>query len=173
LRMRPPTPVPVTVDRSTPCSAASLRTSGVTYGPSADGAGAGAAGCSATGWGPGPGRARAAAREPEPEPGPEPGAPLSIRINEVESNGGTPADWVELKNRSAGPVNVSGWKILDGDPAHVLLDDSEHDDLLFTGSGGKGPFRRVLMGSVSTTLLREASCPVVIVPRGSGEGASS
>src|SRR6185312_15493065 len=32
LRMRPPTPVPVSDDRSTPRSAASLRTSGVTYG---------------------------------------------------------------------------------------------------------------------------------------------
>lgn len=61
--------------------------------------------------------------------------------------------------------------VLDGDPAVVLLDDSEHDDVLFTGSGAKGPFRRVLLGSVSTTLLREAACPVVIVPRGSGEGS--
>src|SRR4051812_18080969 len=31
LRIRPPTPEPVTVDRSTSCWAASLRTSGVTY----------------------------------------------------------------------------------------------------------------------------------------------
>ena len=30
LRIRPPTPVPVTEDRSTECSAASLRTNGVT-----------------------------------------------------------------------------------------------------------------------------------------------
>ena len=35
LRIRPPTPVPVTAARSMPCSAASLRTSGVTYGLSA------------------------------------------------------------------------------------------------------------------------------------------
>lgn len=63
--------------------------------------------------------------------------------------------------------------VLDGDPAFALLEDSEHDDLLFTGSGGKGPFKRVLLGSVSTTLLREAACPVVIVPRGSGEASSS
>lgn len=63
--------------------------------------------------------------------------------------------------------------VVDGDPAAALLDDAEHDDLLFTGSGGKGPFKRVLLGSVSTTLLREARCPVVIVPRGSGEGARS
>ncbi len=34
-RIRPPTPVPATVARFTPCSAASLRTSGVMYGPSA------------------------------------------------------------------------------------------------------------------------------------------
>ena len=34
LRIRPPTPVPLTVARSTPFSAASLRTSGVTYAPS-------------------------------------------------------------------------------------------------------------------------------------------
>lgn len=63
--------------------------------------------------------------------------------------------------------------VLDGDPAIVLLEDAHQDDLLVTGSGGKGPFRRVLLGSVSTTLLREAACPVVIVPRGSGEGVPS
>ena len=44
-------------------------------------------------------------------------------------------------------------------------------DLLFAGSRGKGPFRRVLVGSVSTHLLRDAVCPVVVVPRGSGESA--
>src|SRR5450432_3931935 len=41
LRMRPPTPVPVTLSRSTACSTASLRTSGVTYGASPPGSGAG------------------------------------------------------------------------------------------------------------------------------------
>lgn len=32
-----------------------------------------------------------------------------IRINEVESNLGTPGDWVELFNTSDAPVDVSGW----------------------------------------------------------------
>jgi hypothetical protein len=42
LRIRPPTPVPVTVSRFTECSAASLRTRGVTYGASpAPGSGVG------------------------------------------------------------------------------------------------------------------------------------
>lgn len=60
--------------------------------------------------------------------------------------------------------------VLDGDIVATLVEDSRADDLLFTGSRAKGPFRRVLLGSVSTHLLREAACPVVVVPRGSGEG---
>ena len=44
LRMRPPTPVPVTVDRSTPFSLASLRTSGVTYVPATSSSSASASG---------------------------------------------------------------------------------------------------------------------------------
>jgi nucleotide-binding universal stress UspA family protein len=62
--------------------------------------------------------------------------------------------------------------VLDGDPVQALLRDAHDDDLLFTGSSGKGTFRRVLMGSVSTSLMRAASCPVVVVPRGSGEHPS-
>ena len=54
--------------------------------------------------------------------------------------------------------------------ARDALDKAKTDDLLFTGSRAKGPFRRVLLGSVSTHLLRDAACPVVVVPRGSGEG---
>ena len=44
LRMRPPTPVPVTVDRSTPFSLASWRTSGVTYVPATSSSSASASG---------------------------------------------------------------------------------------------------------------------------------
>jgi nucleotide-binding universal stress UspA family protein len=58
--------------------------------------------------------------------------------------------------------------VLDGDIVTALAEDSRADDLLFTGSRGQGPFRRVLVGSVSASLLREARCPVVVVPRGGG-----
>jgi len=64
-----------------------------------------------------------------------------------------------------GEVRAEG-AVLDGDIVTVLLEDARGDDLLFTGSGRKGPLRRVLVGSVSTHLLREAACPVVVVPRG-------
>src|SRR5690606_18996086 len=37
----------------------------------------------------------------------------TVVINEVESHGGTPADWVELKNFGTDPVDVSGWILKD------------------------------------------------------------
>ncbi len=42
-----------------------------------------------------------------------------IKVNEVESNGGTPGDWVELYNTGSAPVDLSGYKFLDNDNTHV------------------------------------------------------
>lgn len=72
---------------------------------------------------------------------------------------------------SLGGGVVAEGAVIEGDPVASLVEDSRREDLLFTGSGTKGAFRRVLLGSVSTHLLREATCPVVVVPRGGGEGA--
>ncbi|GAB3198774.1 hypothetical protein GCM10027062_13860 [Nocardioides hungaricus] len=47
-------------------------------------------------------------------------AAADIRINEVESNGGTPGDWVELVNIGADPVDVSGWRIKDDDDTRTF-----------------------------------------------------
>ncbi|WP_188284753.1 lamin tail domain-containing protein [Streptomyces sp. CBMA29] len=49
------------------------------------------------------------------------GAPSSaVKINEVESNGGTPGDWVELTNTSPASVDISGWLVKDNDDSHVF-----------------------------------------------------
>ena len=45
-------------------------------------------------------------------------------------------------------------------------------DLLVVGSRGFGPVRRVLLGSVSQQLMTESPCPVLIVPRARGSGAT-
>jgi nucleotide-binding universal stress UspA family protein len=71
---------------------------------------------------------------------------------------------------SLGPDVAAEGAVLEGDVVTTLVEDAKGDDLLFTGSRAQGPFRRVLLGSVSTHLLRDATCPVVVVPRGSGEG---
>ena len=57
-------------------------------------------------------------------------------------------------------------KRLTGDPGEMLADHSTHLDLLVTGSRGYGPLHSVLAGGVSGRVLRNAQCPVVIVPRG-------
>jgi nucleotide-binding universal stress UspA family protein len=53
-----------------------------------------------------------------------------------------------------------------GDPVHKLLEQAEVGvDLLVLGSRGFGPVMRLLIGSVSSRVIREASCPVMVVPR--------
>jgi nucleotide-binding universal stress UspA family protein len=42
-------------------------------------------------------------------------------------------------------------------------------DLLVSGSRGYGPVRRVLLGTVSSSLVRQSSVPVLVVPRGESE----
>lgn len=43
----------------------------------------------------------------------------SLKINEVESNGGTPDDWVELINTGTGTLDISGWSFVDNDGTHA------------------------------------------------------
>jgi nucleotide-binding universal stress UspA family protein len=56
------------------------------------------------------------------------------------------------------------WQILTGDVVEALSELDEVD-VLFCGSRGYGPTRRVLLGGVSTRLVRRARRPVVVVPR--------
>lgn len=46
-------------------------------------------------------------------------APAGLKVNEVESNGGTPGDWIELFNPTAAPVAIGGWVVKDNDDTHV------------------------------------------------------
>jgi nucleotide-binding universal stress UspA family protein len=53
-----------------------------------------------------------------------------------------------------------------GDPVRKLLERAEEGvDLLVLGSRGFGPVMRLLLGSVSARVIREAPCPVMVVPR--------
>jgi len=54
----------------------------------------------------------------------------------------------------------SAWK--------TLASSSGDLDLLILGARGYGPLRRIMLGSTSTHLLREAACPVLVLPRGAG-----
>jgi nucleotide-binding universal stress UspA family protein len=56
------------------------------------------------------------------------------------------------------------WHLLTGDVVETLSELDEVD-VLFCGSRGYGPAQRVLLGGVSTKLVRQARLPLVVVPR--------
>ena len=54
-----------------------------------------------------------------------------------------------------------------GAPGRELADFSHAVDVLLVGSRGYGPARAVLLGGISHALVRDAACPVIVLPRGS------
>ena len=62
-------------------------------------------------------------------------------------------------------------EVAEGDVVDVLATLDRRDaDLLVCGSRGYGPLRRVLLGGVSSRLLRRAACPLLVVPRRTERG---
>jgi hypothetical protein len=48
-----------------------------------------------------------------------PSARTRVRVNEVESSGGAPGDWIELYNTSSVPLSLAGYVVRDNDDTHV------------------------------------------------------
>lgn len=74
---------------------------------------------------------------------------------------------VEAAGRGLPEDVQSTASVVDGDPAQALVAQSDEMDLLVLGSRGYGPLRSVLLGSVSSRVVEQTSCPVLVVPRGS------
>lgn len=51
-----------------------------------------------------------------------------------------------------------------GDAIQVLLAAAAEADMLFIGSRGRGRVGSAVLGSVSARIIREATCPVVVIP---------
>jgi nucleotide-binding universal stress UspA family protein len=69
----------------------------------------------------------------------------------------------------AAPVAISG-HVVDGYADDELAQLSREVDLLVCGSRGHGLLGSVMLGNVSTGVLRKACCPVLVVPRGARDG---
>ena len=92
-----------------------------------------------------------AAEEPPPTPA---GELVDIAERSIDA--------AELELDFDGPIERRvelGW------PAKILVEESSRLNLMVCGSRGYGLVRQVLLGGVSTRLVRRAACPVVVTPR--------
>jgi len=54
-------------------------------------------------------------------------------------------------------------QVVEGAPAPVLIEASEHASLLVVGNRGRGAFAGMLLGSVTQHCVANSACPVVVV----------
>jgi nucleotide-binding universal stress UspA family protein len=76
----------------------------------------------------------------------------------------------EVRLRTAPDRHVET-RLVEGSPAERLLGiaDEEGAAFIVAGSRGRGAMASGVLGSVSRTLVRKASCPVVVVPPNAGD----
>jgi nucleotide-binding universal stress UspA family protein len=89
----------------------------------------------------------------------------SLRVVAVDTD---PSFQIEVHEAAAAlPPELRALPVREkGDPIEKLLEQAELGvDLLVLGSRGFGPVMRLLIGSVSSRVIRAAPCPVLIVPR--------
>lgn len=70
----------------------------------------------------------------------------------------------KLARESAGGAIAVTTELKSSPPIPTLVQLSEDADMVVVGSHGRGAVGRVLLGSVSSGVLRGAACPVAIVP---------
>ena len=95
-----------------------------------------------------------------------PGGRFRQRVDEVRSEREHVAQSLVARGRSAGvAVDFLVWE---GDPGESIVEAAaaEAADLIVVGSHGRGTMGRVLIGSVSDHVVRNAPCPVLVVRSG-------
>lgn len=88
-------------------------------------------------------------------------------VEEIETQQEAAAALLEHVLDAAGLTDAER-RALVGVPAERLADlaDEEDAELIVVGSRGRGAFKAAFLGSVSTSLVGVARCPVLIVPPG-------
>jgi nucleotide-binding universal stress UspA family protein len=101
-----------------------------------------------------------------------PGGRFGARVDQVRAQREEVAQTLVEQGRRAGiAVTFLVWE---GDPGESIIEAAraEHADLIVVGSHGRGAVGRFLIGSVSDHVVRNASCPVLVV-RAKAEEAST
>jgi nucleotide-binding universal stress UspA family protein len=94
-----------------------------------------------------------------------PGGRFNVRVDQVRARREMAAQELVQRGRREG-VGVT-FLVWEGDPGDSILEAAraESADMIVLGSHGRGPIGRLLLGSVSQHVVRNASVPVVVVPR--------
>jgi nucleotide-binding universal stress UspA family protein len=99
----------------------------------------------------------------DPAVGSYPGAPAAARVDQLRDLRERAARDLVLRGRREG-LRISSivWQ---GEPGEAIVEAaaSEQVDLVVVGSHGRGSVGRLLLGSVSEHVVREAPCPVLVV----------
>jgi nucleotide-binding universal stress UspA family protein len=92
-----------------------------------------------------------------------PGGRFGARVDQVRSQRELVAQELVERGRVTG-IDVS-FLIWEGDPGESIIEAAraERVDLIIVGSHGRGAVGRFLIGSVSDHVVRNASCPVLVV----------
>jgi nucleotide-binding universal stress UspA family protein len=95
------------------------------------------------------------------------GAPLDDMVSEQLRAGELLLG--EMAERAS--VESAETRVVSGFAAERLADlaDEEQAELIVVGSRGRGAFKAAFLGSVSTSLIGVARCPVLVVPPGARE----
>jgi nucleotide-binding universal stress UspA family protein len=95
------------------------------------------------------------------------GAPLDDMVSEQLRAGELLLG--EMAERAS--VQSAETRVVSGFAAERLADlaDEEQAELIVVGSRGRGAFKAAFLGSVSTSLIGVARCPVLVVPPGARE----
>lgn len=92
-------------------------------------------------------------------------APAAFARWQVEHGQKILDDAVEIARRSTpdgGPAKIES-ELLFSPVVRTLVDLSKEAQMVVVGSRGRGPFTRSLLGSVSSSLIRHAHCPVAVI----------
>ena len=78
-----------------------------------------------------------------------------------EKEGIYATSYVEEKGREMGIIVEI--KIVEGNPAKTILQESENYDLIVMGTLGRTGLSKLIMGSVAEKVVQNAKCPVMVV----------